>query len=443
MSASSLLLPELLIRRLRDLCALPTDSTRPDDLSTAAERLSTILHQIGMQVWKTEAGSAPLLIARRAGRSARTLLLYHHYDTAPAGPWRAWSHAPFALVERDGALYARGVVDGKGPLVAHLHALDLLIRTNGELPCGIVLVIEGAAHQGSPGLSSALAGYSAELAADGVLGSAGERTQADLPLCYSGSKGLLQVRLSVRGAANPVETGFAPTIRNPLWRLIWALGQIKGEDEDIRIPGFYDHVDGPTREENAALRQIAFSEPDRLAAWGSNEFLFGMSGVALVRAETTLPTCNVSALVCDPLLDHAVIPAAASARLDFALVPQQTPEQIFQCLQRQLQDSNFTDVHLDLLPGGYPPARTTADAPFVQLIAAAGAALYGQPLPIVPAGSFSLPLQLLTAINHAPIASVGLRRPSSGVLGPNEHVPIGDLLRHSQLLSDLLKRMAV
>ncbi len=393
-------------------------------------------------VWRIDQAGVPLLIARRTGRSSRTLLLYHHYDTAPAGPWRAWSHEPFALAERDAALYARGVVDGKGPLVAHLQALEALIEAEGELPCTVVIVVEGAAHQGSPQLAAALTAHAGLLAANGIMGSVGERTIDSIPFCYSGSKGLLQVRLSARGAAHPIVPGFAPTVRNPLWRLIWALGQIKGEDEDIRIAGFYDQVEGPTREENAQLRRIKLDEPGLLAVFGGKEFLFGMSGTALLRAETTLPTCNIGAIVCEPLLDQAQIPATASARLDFQLVPNQAPVTILSLLQEHLGVVDFADIHLDALAGGYAPLRTAPDAPFIHVAAATGTAVYGQPLPTVPAGPFVLPLHTLTSVSGAPAVTIGMRRPTSNLLGPDEHAPLSDLIRHGQLLIELLTRFA-
>lgn len=442
MSAPPLPLPEKLAHRLRDLCAIPTDGARSDDLHAAAHFVGTLLHSIGMDVRRSDVPGAPLIVARRAGRSARTIVLYHHYDTAPAGPWRAWSHEPFALAERDSALYARGVVDGKGPFIAHLQALEALLTAEGELPCTVVVVVEGAAHQGSPTLAAALAAHADVLHADGVLGSVGERTAGGTPLCYSGSKGLLQVRLSTPSDAHPIAAGFAPTIRNPLWRLIWALGQIKGEDEDIRIAGFYDQVEGPTRAENVALRQISLDEPGRLAAWGGSEFLFGMSGAALVRAETTLPTCNIGAIVCEPLLDHALIPASASARLDFQLVPNQTPEAMCALLKAHLAATGFADVGVELLPGGYPPARSDPTASFIQQISAAGTAVYGHPLPTVPAGPFTLPLHTLATLSGAPAASLGLRRPASSLFGPDEHAPLDDLIRHGQILIEVLRRTA-
>ncbi|MEI6179222.1 MAG: M20/M25/M40 family metallo-hydrolase [Chloroflexales bacterium] len=437
MSAPPFLLTEKLIQSLRTLCAQPSSVGQLDDLRATADLIARLLHSLGMQVRVHTAGP-PVVIGRCAGRSERVLLLYHRFDAPPTGPWLMWSHEPFQLAEREGALYGRGVAEGKGPLVAHLQALQALLQADGDLPCGIVFVADGGGLLGSPSLPAALAAHSDLLTADFCLGSTGERDAVSNPLCYSGSKGLLQVRLSARGPGHPLPPGAAPSLRNPLWRITWALASIKGEDEDIRIPGFYDQVDGPTREENIALRAIRLDEAGRLAAWGADGFLFGMSGVALVRAEVTLPTCNLSNIHCEPEHELAQLPALATAVLDFQLVPHQVPETVATLLREHLDDRGFTDVSLERLPGGYPPARTDPDSMFVRQVAAAGAEVFGSLLPVVPAGPFALPLQLFAAQLGCPVASVGMALPGSSPYGPDEHIPLDELARHGQLLIELV-----
>ncbi|RRR69106.1 MAG: M20/M25/M40 family metallo-hydrolase [Candidatus Viridilinea halotolerans] len=435
------LLTEKLIQSLEALCAQPSVVGQSDDLTATADLIAAQLHALGMQV-RIVPGPPPVVLARRNGRSEQTLLLYHRFDAPPPGPWRAWSHEPYQLAERDGALYGRGVAEGKGPFAAHVHAAHALIQTFGELPCGLVFVVDGGGLLGSPSLGQTLDEHPDFCAADACLGSTGERDADGAPLCYSGSKGLLQVQLSARGPAHPLPAGAAPALRNPLWRLTWALSNIKGEDEDIRIPGFYEEVDGPTRDENTALRQIKLDEPGRLASWGADHFLFGMSGVALVRAEVTLPTCNLSSIHCQPESNLAQLPSAATAVLDFQLVPRQSPDALAKLLRDHLDDRGFQDVHIERLPGGYPPARTNAQNRFVRQVSAAGAAVFGTMLPIVPSGPFALPLQLFVERMTCPVASVGLARTDSSPYGPDEHIALVELLNHGRLLIELALAMA-
>ncbi len=69
------------------------------------------------------------LIASRGPLDGETLLLATHSDTVPPGDaslWTATGGDPFALTEKDGALYGLGVADVKLDLLCKLLALDSL-----------------------------------------------------------------------------------------------------------------------------------------------------------------------------------------------------------------------------------------------------------------------------------------------------------------------------
>ncbi|MEM7222962.1 MAG: M20 family metallopeptidase [Pseudomonadota bacterium] len=53
-----------------------------------------------------------------------------HIDVVPAGA--GWDSDPFRLREADGLLYGRGACDAKGPLVAMLEAMRLLVETRAQ-----------------------------------------------------------------------------------------------------------------------------------------------------------------------------------------------------------------------------------------------------------------------------------------------------------------------
>lgn len=429
-----------LLADLRALCAQPSSAGQQDEFASAADLVARMLRQSGLTTIIAPTPGAPVVIGWRAGRSPFNLLLYHHYDTSPPGPWRAWSHEPFQLAERDGYVYGRGVAHGKGPLVAHLAALRTLMQQDGELPCGVVIVAEGEYLSGSPHLAQALASWPPKLKAHACLATGGERDVDGRPFCYSGSKGLLRVCLTARGSRQTLPAGLASSVHNPLWRLAWVLNQIKGEDEDIRIEGFYDSVTGPSRDENAALRRVRLDEAGRLAAWNAPAFLFSMSGSALIRAEVTLPTCNLTSLISEPYSELPGIPSAAMAMLDFQLVPQQLPDDIFCLLREHLRAKNIDFVDVEMLPGAYPPTRTDANPPFIEQIASVGAHIYGAPLTVLPSGPFTQPLQIFVQQFGVPVASVGLSRYDSAVCAPDEHLPLEDLVRHSHLLSEIMLR---
>ena len=80
----------------------------------------------------------PQLAARLAGKGGgRSLLLNGHIDAVTPGPREDWQSDPFTVVERDGALWGRGVNDMKGGLASLLFALETLhragVRLRGEV----------------------------------------------------------------------------------------------------------------------------------------------------------------------------------------------------------------------------------------------------------------------------------------------------------------------
>jgi acetylornithine deacetylase/succinyl-diaminopimelate desuccinylase-like protein len=434
----ALISTDRLISDLDLLVGTPSSPGQADELAVAGVRVAALMRGHGLQVTTIGTPGAPVLVGRRAGRHPFTLLLYHHYDVPPPGPWRAWNHEPFQMAEREGTIYGRGVAQGKGPLAAHLSAIASVLDVDGELPCGVVVVAEGEALVGSPNLGAVVASSTSLLKSDACLATGGERDGHDRPFCYLGAKGLLQIRLRASGANQALPPGLAASVSNPLWRLIWALGQVKSDQEEVLVEGFYDDVEGPGRVENQTLRQLAMDEPARKRAWGIDQFLFELGNAALVRTEATLPTCNVTNLSVEPASDLPLIPVAAAARVDFQLVPRQHPQAITDLLRQHLESKGLGDIELERLPGGYPATHTDPSHPFVQCLQRVGEQIYRAPLPVLPQGPFALPLFLFAEALGVPVMALGCARPDSAVSAPNEHIPLPDLIRHGQLLIDLL-----
>ncbi len=438
MTEPAVISTDQLISDLDQLISLAGSPGQADDLRIVATRIATMMRRRGLTVEVRPTSGAPIVVGWRGGRQPYTVLLYHHYDTPSPGPWRAWRHDPFQLAERDGIVYGRGVADGKGPLAAHLNAIAALIESEGELPCGVVVVAEGDSLIGSPSLGSLIADRRALFKADACLASGGDRDASGQPFCYSGAKGLVQVTLRLQQSQEALPAGMAASVPNPLWRMIWALNQIKTDQEEVLIGGFYDAIDGPTTTENRILRTVFADEAERRSAWNIDQFLLGLTGAPLVRSEVTLPTCNINLLQIEPVSDLPTIPRSVVARLDFQLVPRQRPQMVVEALQAHLASKGLTDILVERLPGGYPPAQSPIDDPFVRLVSDVGRYIHGAPLTVLPRGPFSMPLFYFSEAFGIPVASIGVARPSSAIFGANECIPLPDLVRHGQHLIEIL-----
>ena len=430
---------------LATLVAVPSVGAQNRGLDEGAALVAGLLRRRGFTAEVAASGGAPVVVAERRGTGARTLLFYNHYDVQPAEPLDEWESPPFTATRRDGKVYGRGISDDKGHLVARLFAIDALLATGGELPCSVKFVIEGEEETSSAHLHDFLVAHRDRLRADACVWEFGYVDHHDVPLQYAGLRGICYVELSVRTASRDVHSGLGGSIfPNPAWRLTWALASLKGEDGRVRIPGFYDAVVPPTardRELMAALPEVADEYRQR---YGVGAFLRGLTGgVELRLAEVFEPTCTICGLTSgyQGPGPKTVLPATASAKVDFRLVPDQSPAVLLRQLRRHLDAGGFGDVVLTCL-GQEPPARTDPDHPFLKLVSELAAPVYGAPMTIVPLTGGSGPNHPFVHELGLPVATAGLGYPDGRVHAPNENMRIDLYLKHAKHMARLLEAYA-
>jgi acetylornithine deacetylase/succinyl-diaminopimelate desuccinylase-like protein len=86
-----------------------------------------------------------------------------------------------------------------------------------------------------------------------------------------------------------------------------------------------------------------------------------------------------------------VLPAEASAWLDFRLVPDQHPGDVLSLLQSHLQRHGFADLKVAVV-GKAEPGGTSIDHPLVQQVARVAAEVTGQPASITSRSGATLPI---------------------------------------------------
>ena len=433
---------------LDDLCrlvAVPSVAAQGRGMMECAEQVAALLHARGFDVELVPSGGPPVVVAERGGRADRTLLIYNHYDVQPAEPLELWSSPPFEATHRDGKLFGRGVSDDKGHITSRLLALDALLAVRGDLPCRVKFVIEGEEEVSSVHLPAFVHEHRERLKADACLWEFGGVDHREVPLQYAGLRGICYVELSAETAKLDAHSGVGGSIfPNAAWRLTWALASLKGPDERIRIPGHYDSVRPPTardRELMAALPEVGDEYRRR---YGIRGFLRGLEGGPELRiAEVFEPTCTICGLTSgyQGPGSKTVLPARASAKVDFRLVPDQTPEEVVRNLRAHLDREGFGDVQVTLL-GGEPPGRTDPDHPFIRLVADTATAVYGRPMQIVPMTGGSGPNHCFLHELGVPVATAGLGYPDTRAHAPDENFRIDLYARHAKHVARLLLAFA-
>jgi len=430
------------IAELSRLCAQPSVAAQNWGLAECAELVGEMLSKRGFTVQIMPTAGAPVVFAERSGRSDNTLLFYNHYDVQPPEPLELWESPPFEPDLREGKLYARGVSDDKGHITSRLFAIDALLEEDGEIPCNIKFIIEGEEETSSIHLHDFVLENLPLLAADGCIWEFGGVDFRDVPMQYLGMRGICYVELSVKTAKMDMHSGLGGTIMpNAAWRLTWALNSLKGPDEHIRLPGHYDKVKPPSERDRqlmAAMPEVAEEYKQRYEV---DYFLHGLSGgVELRLAEVFEPSCTICGLNSgyQGAGSKTVQPAFATAKVDFRLVPDQTPEDVLIALRTHLDAEGFSDIEINYL-GGEPPARTDPDDPFVKLVVDTAEPVYGRKMEIVPMVGGSGPNYPFIHHLNLPVVTAGVGYPGAHAHAPNENMRLDLYLKGAKHIARILK----
>jgi acetylornithine deacetylase/succinyl-diaminopimelate desuccinylase-like protein len=385
----------------------------------------------------------PPTIVGETGRGDRTLLVYNHYDVQPPDPLDEWATPPFEPTERDGFLFGRGVSDNKGNLLARLQAIEAYRATIGELPLRIRVLYEGEEESGSAHLAAFVARYGERLRADGCIWEAGYKDAAGRPTISCGLKGIAYLELRARGASKDAHSSLATIVPNAAWRLVWALATLKNPSDVITIDGFMDAVRPPTAADRELLERLPFDEQGMLRIHGIKGFIRGLEGFELRKKHFFEPTCTICGIVSGytGAGSKTVLPAMASAKIDFRLVPDLTPDKVAELLRAHLDRRGFEDI--EIIPGhGEPPSRWPTDSVTAKAAVAACREAYGTEPVVYPLLAGSGPMAQVCDTLGIPVAGFGSGNAASANHAPNENIAIVDYVDHIRAFGRFLDTFA-
>lgn len=419
------------VEELQGWVRQPSISADGTGMAEMAATIRERLEQLGgtARVFEIE-GAYPIVYGEFKGKSDRTLLFYNHYDVQRVGPRGDWHYEPFGGEVAAGRMYGRGVADNKGPLLSRIQALEAILQTAGELPVTVKFLVEGEEEIGSPNLGAFIEAHKELLAADACIWESGDSDRSGRPRAKLGNKGMCYVELSARTAKADVHSMYASLIPNAAWRLVWALATLKDENENVLIDGFYDDVVPLSPEEMEILEQRPLDSEGFKKETGVSELVLGAEGVEAARRLYGLPTCTICGVVSGHTEQGArtVLPSRATAKVDFRLVVNQDPEDIFRKLRAHLDRHGFDDIEATLLTKSWP-VKTRVTDPFVKTVTDAAALVYDQPIEIQPTSPGSGPRYVFARWTRMPIVSVGVSHIGSRSHGPDENIRLEDYRR--------------
>ena len=419
---------------LETLCRQPSIAAENLGMDETADLVVSLLSATGFETEQLQVeGAPPAVYGELRGTGPFTLLLYNHYDVQPAVPLELWNSPPFEPTVREGKLYARGVSDNKGGIATRLAAVRALRAVYGELPITVRWIIEGEEEVGSPHFGALAERYADLLQADACLWEDGGFDPTGRPGMALGAKGLLYIQLDVQALEQDAHSGAAGTLPSAAWWLVQALATLRDREGRITIPGFYDDVLPPTPAQLDALANLSDTEALTKEMYRIDQFVDGLSGLALRERQAFAPTCNIAGLGSGYQGEgvKTVLPAQATCKIDCRLVPNQDPDDILAKIRAHLDAGGFTDIQITRL-GGSAPVVTPMKHPFVQRMIALAESFEGRVPAVSPIMGGTLPL--LDDLERY-VGVPGLTAPGgagywgSGAHAPNENVRLEDLPR--------------
>ncbi|MGH7776732.1 MAG: M20/M25/M40 family metallo-hydrolase [Candidatus Dormibacterales bacterium] len=433
-----------LLADLGHLCSFDSISNHgPEAVRPCREWLGERLSSLTDRVETLEAGGLPTLLAEIKGAGRRSVLLYTHYDVQPVDPIELWNSPPFTPTERDGRLYARGVCDDKADVMARIHALEILRQVSGELPVTVRFCVEGEEEIGSKTFEAICERYGERLRADGCLWESSSFDGGGRPQVTFGVRGLLYVQLRVRMLDYDQHSSLASLYPSAAAYLVQALASLRDLDMNVRIEGFLEKVRPPTQEDKDAIAAIDPEMAERRRLAGFSRTVREVPDRGAIEQLLFTPTCNIAGLTAgyQGPGSKTVLPAEATAKLDFRLIPDQDPEDVLAKLRRHLDQSGFEQVEI-VSWDAEKPARSAYDSEVGKAVLEVEREFFGRPPVVWPFMAATGPMHpIVHGLGVPAVLPTGAGRPDARVHAPNESVRTTDYLDTVRLACRLLVRL--
>jgi acetylornithine deacetylase/succinyl-diaminopimelate desuccinylase-like protein len=419
------------LKGLSDFLRIPSISTKPEnagDVRTCALWLAAQLKGIGLTSEAVPTAGHPIVFAKnRHQRGRPSVLFYGHYDVQPPEPLEQWLTAPFEPTIRKTdagteAIYARGAVDDKGQVWAHVEAVRAW-EMNGGLPINLTMVIEGEEETGSEHLEQFLRAHSDQLQADIAVISDTNMFERGVPALGYALRGLLYMEVFLTGPSHDLHSGsYGGAVPNPANTLVELLGTLHDRDGRVNIPGFYDDVMPLSDAERAEWKKLPFDEAKYMRDLGLSA-LTGEAGYSTTERTWARPTLDINGLTSGYQGHGAktVIPSKASAKVSMRLVPNQDPAKIQAAFEKTLRERCPKNVKIEFTQHGSAPAAITPrEGPAIAAATRAMEKAFGK-RPLLIRGGGSIPVVgLIKNILGIDTVLFGFGLPDDRVHSPNE-----------------------
>lgn len=433
-----------LIEDIRRRVAIRSESQVPDSRAHLTAYLQQeIAPALGNMGFKSELvqnpveGAGPFLIAERIeDERLPTVLTYGHGDVIRGleEQWRGGLH-PWELVQEGDRYYGRGTADNKGQHSINMAAMASVLATRGRLGFNVKLLMETGEEMGSPGLRAVCEREKDRLKADVFIASDGPRLNAKRPTLFLGSRGAMNVKMTVHLRAGANHSGnWGGLLANPGIVLANAIASIVSKDGKVLAGAILPQAIPPSVRkalEDCPVEPIE-GEPSVDDWWGEPGFtraekVFGWNTFEVLAFRTGNPENPVNA-----------IPGHAVAHCQIRFVAGTDPESLVPALRRHLDSHGFGIVELELSRKNFMAAtRLDPDNPWVRWAGQSIERSTGVRPAVLPNLGGSLPNECFADVLGLPTIWVPHSYAGCSQHAPDEHA-LGSIMREGmQMMAGL------
>jgi acetylornithine deacetylase/succinyl-diaminopimelate desuccinylase-like protein len=302
---------------------------------------------------------------------------------------------------------------------------------------------EGEEEIGSVHLPDYVSKFSDLFKADAVVWEYGTVDGEGTPMVTLGVKGMIYVELVLRSLSQDAHSSYAAVLPSAPWRMVRLLNLLKDQNEMIRVPGWYSGVTSLADDELEVLDEMPFDGAQFRETYGAKSFVGDMGDGQAKKALIQRPTGNIAGIWAgyEGPGPKTVLPKEIHVKMDFRLVPEQDPQDLWAKLRKFLDDNGFSDVIMK--PETMEPAaRTSYRHPFAQAAIQGAEKVYGKK-PIVQLGSPGTgPLYLFTGRYKMPSVDIGVSATDGGIHAPNENLKLENLRRGMLWVAETVERFS-
>jgi len=421
---------------LKQLVRVPSVSFSgfpPEELHKSAAAVVELLKRRGFADARALLvdGAPPYVFASRCPhKGAPTLLLYAHHDVQPAGDAAAWRSPAFEPTEREGRLYGRGTADDKAGIVVHAAAADAWLRSAGEVPINLKVVIEGEEEAGSDHLEAFIKKYRSLLDADAVAITDTGNFDTGVPSVTVALRGIVVATVEVRALKQSLHSGsWGGPVPDPAMALCKILASLQKDDGTLTIPGIYEQVTPLSAASKKSIAALPTTDADFRRQAGMLPGTKLLGGRPPWEMNWWQPSLAINAFEASSRKEaRNIINDVAWARLGVRLVPHMAPETTAKALKKAIEDAApfGVQVKVDIEASGAAWTTDTSHPAFGALFRALSKGFGREALAIGCGGSIGFVGPFVEALGGVPALLIGVEDPYSNAHSENESLCLAD-----------------